>query len=369
MSIMSSTHDFTIIGGGINGLLTARELVQSGASVCVIDKSQSGRESSWAGGGILLPLYPWRHDSSISKLVLQSLQLYPSIARMLISTTGLDPEVINSGMLITHNPDMEAVKTWCITYEFPISTSSQDKLAHFSTDTHNPIWLPNVCQARNPRLLKALKQELLSEKVTFLENAELIDVSIKQSKISRITTSTGSADVNHLILTTGAWSGNLWQKFFTNTSLYQPMIFPIKGQMLLLQGEPGLLPFMVLMKNNYLIPRKDGKILVGSTVEHQGFEKQVTQEARNRLSAFANHFFPALQNLPIINHWAGIRPGTERGIPYIDRHPEIKNLSINAGHFRNGLAMAPASAQLLVDLILHRPTKVPPEPFLLSARH
>jgi glycine oxidase len=139
--------------------------------------------------------------------------------------------------------------------------------------------------------------------------------------------------------------------------------------MLLFDAKPETLRTMVLDGDQYLIPRRDGKILAGSTVERDDFNKTPTAAARNQLTEFALNLMPSLKKAPIIHHWAGLRPGTEHGIPYIDRHPEISNLSINAGHFRNGLVMGPASAQLMADLILNRPTAVAPEPYQLSRPH
>ena len=115
-----------------------------------------------------------------------------------------------------------------------------------------------------------------------------------------------------------------------------------------------------------MIPRLDGKILAGSTVEQDDFNKTPSKIALEQLTHFARHLLPVLHDYPVIKHWAGLRPGTEHGVPYIGRHPHISNLSINAGHFRNGLVMGPASAQLLVDLLLNRPTAVAPEPYQLG---
>ncbi|MFZ2311565.1 MAG: FAD-dependent oxidoreductase, partial [Methylobacter sp.] len=145
-----------------------------------------------------------------------------------------------------------------------------------------------------------------------------------------------------------------------------PKIFPVKGQMLLFDARPDTLKFMVLDGDQYLIPRRDGKILAGSTVEQDNFNKTTTAEARNRLNTFALNLLPSLKNFPVVKHWAGLRPGTEHGVPYIGKHPKISNLCINAGHFRNGLVMGPASAQLMVDLVLNRPTAVAPEPYKLT---
>jgi glycine oxidase len=136
--------------------------------------------------------------------------------------------------------------------------------------------------------------------------------------------------------------------------------------MLLFAAKPDTLQTMVLDDGHYLIPRLDGHILAGSTIEGDTFDKTTTSEAKIQISDFALRLLPTLKDCPLVKHWAGIRPGTPCGVPYIDRHPEISNLSINAGHFRNGLAMAPASAQLMVDLILGRPCSVDPEPYRLD---
>ncbi|MCK5871375.1 MAG: FAD-dependent oxidoreductase, partial [Methylococcales bacterium] len=116
----------------------------------------------------------------------------------------------------------------------------------------------------------------------------------------------------------------------------------------------------------YLIPRADGKILAGSTVEQTEFNKSVTDDARESLHQFAIELMPSLKNAPLLHHWAGLRPATKHGVPYIDHHPEIQNITINAGHFRNGLVMAPASAQLMTDLILERPPSLDPHPYQLT---
>jgi glycine oxidase len=366
---MLNTPDITIIGGGIIGLLTAREFALAGASVVIIDKNQLGREASWAGGGILLPLYPWRQDQAITSLVLQSLKIYPALAEELIEVTGIDPELTRSGLLITHNPDIAAAVNWCQTNKITYATPEEAMLSPFHTDLLDPLWLPDITQARNPRLLKALKQYLQTKQVVFIENCAITNIELQQNRVQSIQTTSGQYAINQLIMAAGAWTGELWQTFFPAFTAAKPNIQPIKGQMLLFDCPPGTLQPMVLAKSEYLIPRRDGKILAGSTVEKNGFDKSTTTQAKEHLQSFALNLFPALKDCPLINHWAGLRPGTAHGIPYIDTHPEIVNLSINAGHFRNGLVMGPASAQLLVDLVTGRKTSVPPEAYATAAHH
>jgi glycine oxidase len=363
---MIKTPDITIIGGGVIGLLTAREFFNAGATVAVIEKNRLGQESSWAGGGILLPLYPWRQADAITQLTLQSLKLYPALASQLIADTGKNPEWTPCGLLITKNPDIAEAINWCKTHNIAFRPAETDFFIDLNTFPDNPLWLPEIAQARNPRLVKSLIQDLTNKGVTIYEDCELMDLKLDKNNITHINTSTGMLPVKQLIISAGAWTGSLFKNLFPELLTNIPEVAPVKGQMLLFDAKPDLLRTMVLDGDQYLIPRRDGKILAGSTVEQDNFNKTTTSIARDRLTDFALTLLPALKKAPLIHHWAGLRPGTQEGVPYIDRHPDINNLSINAGHFRNGLVMGPASAQLMVDLILNRPAAVAPEPYKLS---
>jgi len=360
--------DIIIIGGGISGLLTAREFSIRGESVTLLERQSIGKEASWAGGGILSPLYPWRQDKAITHICIDSLGRYPQLAATLAADTGIDPEWTQSGLLILDNPDLTKAKSWCqnhaIPYELP-DTPAIDSLApglHYRAE--NPLWLPKIANIRNPRLLKALRADLENRGVTLLENHQVTALEQSGHRISRVRTLKGVFSADRIVLTTGAWSGRLWSDLFP-----QLHVDPVKGQMIVFKADPDLLRPMVLDHDRYLIPRRDGHILAGSTVEHSGFDKHTTQQARTELEQFACSLCPALRRYRIQKQWAGLRPGTPSGIPYIARHPTIENLGLNCGHFRNGLAMGPASAALIVDLMLDCPTAIPAQPYSLDARH
>lgn len=362
---MTHISEITIIGCGAIGLLTAREFINAGYSVTLIDKSLSGQESSWAGGGILLPLYPWRQPKAINSLVIESNKHYSALSNDLFNATQIDPEWYDCGLLICKNPDIDLATNWCDQYNISYQQADDSFFNDINTQVDNPLWLPNIAQARNPRLLKSLKAYLLNAGVNFIENCEILDANINNAQVSSLITSTGTIKVNQLIICTGAWTGKLSKQLLPD-SLCSPDIAPVKGQILLFDAKPDTLLNMVLDNDYYLIPRRDGKILAGSSVEHTEFDKSTSNKTKEKLSHFATELFPALKDFPIIKHWAGLRPGTKQGIPYIDKHPEIKNLSINAGHFRNGLVMGPASAKLMADLILDRKPCVDPEPYKLT---
>jgi glycine oxidase len=362
---MKNTADITIIGGGIVGLLIAKELKQAGLSVTLVEKNATAQESSWAGGGILLPLYPWRQAQAITELVIPSLKNYPLLNAQLFNATGIDPEWTNCGLLITKNPDHKAAWQWCENNQIPVATADQSFFANLQTQSLNPLWMPSIAQARNPRLLKSLKAFLLQQGVQFIENCKVTEIVQQHQRIQAIHTTTGKMEVNHLVIAAGAWTSELSQGLFSET-MKKPQVAPVKGQMLLFQAQTDTLPYIVLDGDHYLIPRRDGKILAGSSVEHTNFDKSTSEQTKNQLKSFAFELFPTLKDFFLIAHWAGLRPGTEHGIPYIDNHPEIENLSINAGHFRNGLTMAPASAQLMADIILKRSPIIDPAPYQLT---
>ncbi len=362
---MKHSSDITIIGGGINGLLTAKELARSGCSVTILEKSQIGRESSWAGGGILLPLYPWRQAQAITDLVLDSLRRYPQLSRELLGATGIDPEWYDCGLLICKTPDIAEAVEWCRNSKIAYETPAADFFNELNTQPENPLWLPQIAQARNPRLLKSLKAFLLKAGVRFIENCEITGVRSQRNKIVTVHTGRGNIDTGRLVIAAGAWTNELLNNLFPG----RPQtidIRPVKGEMLLFAARPDTLPHMVLDGDRYLIPRRDGNILAGSTVDQQGFEKQPTEHAKTELHNFATRLLPALQEFEVVAHWAGLRPGTRDGVPYVGRHPEFENLYVNAGHFRNGLVMGPASAALLSALILNKTPAVDPAPYQID---
>jgi glycine oxidase len=163
----------------------------------------------------------------------------------------------------------------------------------------------------------------------------------------------------YYVVAGGAWSGELLEP----TGIHLP-IQPVRGQMILFKGAPGLVSRITLYQGRYAIPRRDGHVLFGSTLEYTGFDKQTTSAARRELTQAAVELLPRLGDLPIERHWAGLRPGSPDGTPLVGPHPEIDNLYINAGHFRNGVVLGLASARLLADLLLQGTPDVDSSPYL-----
>jgi len=184
---------------------------------------------------------------------------------------------------------------------------------------------------------------------------------IRTNRIQGVDTTGGTFEADTVVLAGGAWSAELLEPLGQHLE-----VMPVRGQMLLFRGQPGLVRHIVMAGSHYLIPRRDGRILAGSTVERVGFEKSTTPAARAELQQAALELIPALADCAIEQQWAGLRPGSPAGIPFIGPHPAIRDLYVNAGHFRNGLVLGPASACLLADLMLRRTPALDPAPYSLA---
>jgi glycine oxidase len=181
-------------------------------------------------------------------------------------------------------------------------------------------------------------------------------------RVTAVRTATDTFPADKVVLATGAWSG-LGLAGLAAT----PQIRPIRGQMLLFKLAPGVLDTILYRNGLYLIPRRDGHVLVGSTLEDAGFDKSTDDATRQRLHLEAAGLLPALAAMQPMRHWAGLRPGSPDNIPVIDRHPDFENVFVNTGHYRYGVTLAPASAELLVDVMEGRTPALDPTPYRWQA--
>lgn len=370
--LLSRSAPLYIVGGGVIGLLSAYELVQAGRPVVVLEQGRVGRESSWAGGGILSPLYPWRYCDPVNHLAGRSQQAYPSLVADLREQTGLDPEWIRSGLLVLDGAEGSRAQAWAMALgqvgvvpaphiELLKAQQMNELEPALGSVSGQAIWMPQIAQLRNPRFMPALRQWLLSRGVDIREGVQVQGFKQRNGRLVGLKIRGGEIGATHCLVAAGAWSGRLLE----SAGLHLPVV-PVKGQIVLLRARPGQLSRIILYQGRYLIPRRDGRVLVGSTVEHAGFDKSVTQIARDELYQAAITLVPGLAGCPVEQQWAGLRPGSPQGVPFIDNHTEVEGLYICTGHFRNGFVLGPASARLVVDLILGRQPQLDPRPYSIE---
>lgn len=355
---------FAILGAGIIGLLTARALLARGYRVLLVDQSAPARAASWAGGGILSPLYPWRYGEAVSVLAAGAQQAYAQLAWELRTQTGIDPEYNRCGMLIIAPPDVSAALAWCRRQRRQVIGYAADGLAAVQPGlgvAQEVLWMPEVGAVRNPRLLRALLASVTAHPAATCMWQAQVELRAGDADAQlRVNGREESCDA--ILVAAGAWSAGLLRPFGM-----VPAIVPVRGQMILFAPQPGLLRCMVLKDGRYLIPRRDGRILLGSTLEYTGYDATTTVEARATLLAAAIDMLPALRTAEIECQWAGLRPGSPAGIPYIDRVPGTR-VFVNAGHYRNGLVLAPAATAQGVAMLLGETLPFDPAPYALAAR-
>ncbi|VVM47626.1 Glycine oxidase [Pseudomonas fluorescens] len=365
---MTMQQQVVIVGGGVIGLLTAFNLASEVGSVVLLDRANVGQESSWAGGGIVSPLYPWRYSPAVTALAHWSQDFYPQLAERLFAATGVDPEVHTTGLYWLDLDDEAEALAWAKRQNRPLRevdiSAVHDAVSVLGSGFSRAIYMADVANVRNPRLVKSLKAALLAlPNVTIHEQCEVNGFIREGNEVVGVQTSSGDVDADQVVLTAGAWSGELLKML----GLELP-VEPVKGQMILYKCAADFLPSMVLAKGRYAIPRRDGHILIGSTLEHEGFDKTPTHSALASLKASAVELIPALADAEVVGHWAGLRPGSPEGIPYIGQVPGFERLWLNCGHYRNGLVLAPASCQLFADVMLGRTPIIDPAPYAPDGR-
>jgi glycine oxidase len=356
-----------VIGGGVIGLLTARQLFLEGVDVLVIEKGRLGGESSWAGGGIISPLYPWFYDDSVNVLAERSKKSYPDFIKKLFDETGVDSELINSG-LFTVSENEKVISDWVDKWSVDATFVDDINVIHeiepaVGEQVNKGIWMPDVQQVRNPKFVKALKASFEELSIPYLENCAVDEIVVNNNRFTAVRTEQKAYTANKVIIASGAWSA----QFAVTRSTVN--VLPVKGQMIMYKGAPDLVKRIVLSEGHYIIPRRDGHILAGSTLEKIGFDKSISTAAYDELHQSAVALVPLLEHLPVERQWAGLRPGTEKGIPYICQHDEIENLYVHAGHFRNGIVLGLASAELMVDIVLDREPWCDVSAYKMNAKH
>lgn len=353
---ITSECDVCIVGAGISGLLSAIELADAGCRVHIIDRARAAMEATWAGGGIISPLYPWRYTTAITALATYSQSIFPAMINRL-KETGINPEYSQMGMLVTATSERKQALKWGAGLQAAVKEISIDDARALEPNVsvqESPLWMPRIGSVRTPRLGQAMRKACFDHSGIIL--SEHKTVSLRGSVDSPVLDVDGASIVSdRVLIAAGAWT----------TSILSPLgikcpIKPMKGQMLLF-APSDLISRVVLANGRYAIPRMDGRIVFGSTLEDVGFERLPDQMAFEDLYSSALLLIPDLSNFPLELQWAGFRPGSPNGTPWIGALSA--RLWVNAGHYRNGVVLGPASARLIADLMVDRAPCVDPSPF------
>jgi len=352
-------HDCLIIGGGVIGLSLAYELARAGQRVRVVDRIHPGREASWAAAGILPPSSQAADADPLERLAAISLRLHPEWAARLLDETGIDNGLRRCGALYLADDglldELAAMARQSRRGGVAIEELSSEAAARLEPALEPAVTAGRLragllvhdeLQIRSPWNLQALEAACVRRGVEISADTEVEGFEIVGDRIATARTKQGSIAAERFCVTSGAWSGGLLSKLGVHVA-----IKPIRGQIVLLRTAKPILRRAVYAGPHYFVPRDDGHLLVGSTLEDVGFDRRVTSEAVRELLDFAIDWIPELRTAEMECCWAGLRPASADGRPYLGRVPGLQNAFAAAGHYRSGLILAPATAVFMAQLI------------------
>jgi glycine oxidase len=362
---MSQHPDVLILGGGVIGLSVAYYLAREKASVEVVDRGDFGQEASWAGAGILPPGNPARARTPFDRLRALSAAAFPALSQELRERTGLDNGYLRCGGLeILDGPEDPDDQEWRgdgIRCEDLSDTDLRRLEPNLAPGFARGFHLPDTAQLRNPRHVKALLAGCASLGVRLRPGCPVVGLECAAGRVGALSTIDGRLRAGRYLIASGAWSDTLLAP-----AGWRPGIRPVRGQIALLNTGAPLFHRVLMLGKRYLVPRPDGRVLIGATEEDVGFDKRTTASALRDLLDLGIRLVPALADAPLERSWAGLRPGSPDGLPFLGPVPGVENLFVAAGHFRAGIQLSPGTATVMTELLLGRRTTIPLGAFRLG---
>lgn len=358
--------DVIVVGGGVIGLSIADELAGQGAAVTLLEHGEFGREASWAGAGILPPGNRRLATSPKARLRAVSHALWPELSRRLLEQTGIDNGFRECGGIavrLNGGPDelQHEISCWrnegVEVQELPVDELQRCE-PELSDQVSSGYRLPELRQVRNPRHSKALVASCAARGVRLRPGTPVVGIERDEERIVSVRSPDETWHASMYCIAGGAWSQQLVNHVGANVG-----VGPVRGQIVLLGMQPLPIRHVVEVGKRYLVPRPDGRILVGSTEERVGFKKRNTATAVSELIRFAEELVPSLSAATFERAWSGLRPGSIDELPYLGRVAGFENLFLAAGHFRSGLQMSPATAVVMRQVMLEQPPSIPWEAF------
>lgn len=367
------SSDVIIIGSGVIGLSIAHTLIREGLSVILLDSGQPGRAASWASAGVLAPQGAQPQAGPYLDLSLKSRDLYDGFAQQLMEDSGVDIEYRGDGGLHIAVDDGEA-EVLEARYQhqqrlgLPVERlEPKDVLSlepALSPEVRGGLMFTGLHQVENRRLVQALTVAVGLQGGTFVTGAPVTALMTGKNKVSGVETPRGRFRGGIVINAAGAWAGQIG-----GSDAPSPPVKPVKGQMLALNvGTTTPIGRVVHGIGQYLVPRRDGRLLVGATVEKTGFDVCVTAGGITKLLNNAFRLAPSLGQASIVESWAGLRPKSKDGKPILGP-AGVDGLVMASGHFRNGILLAPVTAKLIGEYVLNGGVPSEMTPYLLDRFH
>ncbi len=346
-----------VVGGGIIGCSIARELAGCGCNVVLLERSGIGSEASSAAAGILAPQLEAEAPTPLLDLGVESMRLYPDFVTAVRQETGIDPGFNPSGTLLLDltREDEAASRKLCawqeragLAVEFLSARAIAGLEPGLADSILGGLFFPRSGSVDPAALTRALGVSARCRGVDVREGAPVDRLRDSGGRVSGVEAADGEVlEADHVVLAAGAWSSTLAPEIPVK-------VFPVRGQMLAVDTRRPARTHVLYTRRVYTVPRRDGRVLIGSTSEPVGYQKAVTPRALMKLTAAALATDPTLENANFAAAWSGLRPATGDGLPLLGQ--VRPGLVAATGHHRNGILLAPITAALVAELILRGKT-------------
>lgn len=359
------TSDVLIVGGGLIGCSIALRLAQQNARVLVVERGELGAEASSAGAGMIAPQGETKEADEYFRFCAASRDLYPSFVREVEEISSQAVNFRRDGTLMVAlggNGDLETIFQGQSRASLPLQRltpgEARRRLPQLSSEVSDALWIDGDYWLDNERLARALAEACRKLGVTFSTHTAIGRFITRNGRVEAVETASGEIrySADEFVLAAGAWSGEV-----ARSAGFSLPIEPCRGQMLEFHGTVNL-SHPVRAGHYYLVPRSDGRIIAGSTMEYAGYEKVVTGEGLLAILTGASAIAPFIRTLHFRRAWAGLRPDTKDHRPILGRG-ELQNLVFATGHFRNGILLTPITAQVISELILRGSSSLPIDPY------
>jgi len=346
------TSDVLIIGGGVIGLSIARELAFD-HSVSLVERGRCGEEASSAAAGMLGAQAEAYGDDAFFRLCVESREMFPDVAGSLLEETGVDVELDHAGTLLLSfsEADIAARRrrfAWQKAAGFAIEQLSAEEIRReepfISTDVLGGFYLPKDGQIDNRKLVAALRRSCEIRGVKFFEETAIDKLAIENGKTTGAFAGGTKFSADKVVLAAGAWGTSI------DAAIDLPFVIkPMRGQILQFRTAKRLFNHVIVGPRGYIVPRSDGRILSGATMDDAGFDETITNEATAHLIESTTEISPSLGSQKPQDVWTGFRPFAPDRLPVLGRVPNAEKLLLALGHFRNGILLSPVTGKIIAD--------------------
>ncbi|MGE6752621.1 glycine oxidase ThiO [Rossellomorea sp. NPDC071047] len=351
---MIKQFDALIVGGGVIGCSIAYQMAKRGKKVLLIEKDRLAGKASQAAAGMLGVQTELKGDGPLYHLAKESRDMYPSLATDLKEISGMDIEYVENGMIKlarTEEEVQELVETASkaphgeqIRWLSPNILFSYEP--HLSKGVAGGLYIPKDGNVSAPKLTQALGSASILQGAEISEYTDVYDFMKERNKITGVRTSKGDFYADETIVAGGAWSRFLLDRLGMKFKSY-----PVKGECFSVKVPGKIVERTIFTEGCYIVPKAGGRLLIGATEHPHTFDETITTGGLMNLIHLATSILPELVDAKWEKAWAGIRPQTEQGVPFMGRSEKWKGLSIATGHYRNGILLAPITGVIMADLI------------------